>query len=206
MKMTKIDLRKELAWLYKPSAKTISLVDVPEMSFIMIDGQGAPESEQYAQSIQALYPVAYTLKFTKKMVEGTDFTVMALEGLWWADDVSAFDPNSGGRNAWKWTMMMMQPDFITRDDFDAAVKSARGKKDLPGLSKIRFERFKEGKAAQLMHIGPYSAEGPKIVKIHDKIKEIGGKLTGKHHEIYLSDPRRTDPSKWKTVIRQPYTI
>jgi len=206
MKMTKIDLRKELAWLYKPSARTISLVDVPEMAFIMIDGQGAPESEQYAQSIQALYPVAYTLKFTKKLKEGMDFTVMALEGLWWADDLSAFDPNSGDRNAWQWTMMMMQPDFITRDDFDAAVKAARKKQDLPGLSKIRFERFKEGKAAQLMHIGPYSAEGPNIVKIHDKIKEIGGKLTGKHHEIYLSDPRRTDPSKWKTVIRQPYTI
>ena len=203
--MSKIDLRKELAWLYKPSAKTISLVDVPAMNFIMIDGKGSPESEQYRQSIEALYPVAYTLKFAMKFA-GQDFTVMALEGLWWADDMSAFDPETGNRNAWQWTMMMMQPDFITSTDFEAAVKAARQKKDLPGLSKIRFERFKEGRAAQLMHIGPYSAEGPNILKLHEKIKEIGGELTGKHHEIYLSDPRRTDPSKWKTVIRQPYRI
>ena len=203
--MLKIDLRKELAWLYKPSAKTISLVDVPAMNFIMIDGKGSPESEQYRQSIEALYPVAYTLKFAMKFA-GQDFTVMALEGLWWADDMSAFDPETGNRNAWQWTMMMMQPDFITSTDFEAAVKAARQKKDLPGLSKIRFERFKEGRAAQLMHIGPYSAEGPNIMKLHEKIREIGGELTGKHHEIYLSDPRRTDPSKWKTVIRQPYRI
>jgi hypothetical protein len=203
--MEKSDLRKELAWLYKPSAKTISLVDVPEMSFIMVDGRGAPESEQYQQSIEALYPVAYTLKFAKKAA-GQDFTVMALEGLWWADDYSVFDPETGDRNAWQWTMMIMQPDFVTIKDFESAVEAARQKKDLPGLGKMRFERFKEGKAAQLMHIGPYSAEGPNIQKIHDKIKEIGGKFSGKHHEIYLSDPRRTDPAKWKTVIRQSYRL
>jgi hypothetical protein len=203
--MDKVDLRKDLAWLYKSSAKEISLVDVPEMNFIMIDGRGAPESPQYTETIQALYTLAYTIKFAKKLGEGPDFTVMALEGLWWADNYAVFDPEKGDRNAWQWTMMMMQPDFVTPDDFKAAVKAARAKKDVPGLDRVRYERFKEGKAAQLMHVGPYAAEGPNIQRIHGKIKEIGGKLAGKHHEIYISDPRRTDPAKLKTVLRQPYT-
>jgi hypothetical protein len=204
--MEKIDLKKELKAFYNPTAKEVTLIEVPKMNFIMIDGQGAPESPQFAQSIQALYPIAYTIKFDKKKAGGPDFTVMALEGLWWAENMKVFMPETSDRNKWQWTVMIMQPDFITRKDFDNAVAAAKKKKDNPALSKVRFESFTEGKSAQIMHIGPYSAEGPNIQKLHHKIVEIGGKLSGKHHEIYLSDPRRVTPDKMKTVVRQPYRL
>jgi hypothetical protein len=204
--MAKIDLKKELKSLYVPSAKEVTLIDVPEMNFIMVDGQGAPESEQYQQSIEALYPIAYTIKFARKKADGTDFTVMALEGLWWAEDFNEFDPETGDRNRWQWTMMMMQPDFITPAEFQSAREAAAKKKSNPLIAKVRFESFKEGKSVQIMHIGPFAAEGPNIQRIHQKIQEIGGKLYGKHHEIYMSDPRRGDPAKIKTVLRQPYRM
>jgi hypothetical protein len=204
--MTKIDLKKELKTLYNPTAKEVTLIDAPEMNFIMLDGQGSPESEQYSKSIEALYAIAYTIKFDKKKADGTDFGVMALEGLWWADDYKDFDPETGDRNKWKWTMMIMQPDFITKAQFESARQAAAKKKPNPFIAKVRFERFKEGKSVQIMHIGPYAAEAPNIQRMHQKIKEIGGKLDGKHHEIYLSDPRRVDPAKMKTVLRQPYRM
>jgi len=204
--MEKIDLKKKLKALYNPTAKEVTLIDLPKMNFIMIDGQGAPESAQFQQSIEALYPIAYSIKFDKKKTGGPDFTVMALEGLWWAEDMKVFMPETSDRNKWQWTVMMMQPDFITRRDFENAVKAAKKKKDNPALDNVRFESFTEGKSVQIMHIGPYSAEGPNIQKIHQKIAEIGGKLSGKHHEIYLSDPRRVTPDKMKTVLRQPYKI
>jgi hypothetical protein len=204
--MEKIDLKKELKSFYNPTAKDVTLIDIPKMNFIMIDGQGAPESKQFMQAMLALYPIAYTIKFDKKKTGGPDFTVMALEGLWWAEDMKVFMPETSDRNKWQWTVMMMQPDFITRRDFENAVKAAKKKKDNPALDNVRFESFTEGKSVQIMHIGPYSAEGPNIQKIHQKIAEIGGKLSGKHHEIYLSDPRRVTPDKMKTVLRQPYKI
>jgi hypothetical protein len=176
------------------------------MNFIMIDGQGAPESKQFMQAMLALYPIAYTIKFDKKKTGGPDFTVMALEGLWWAEDMKVFMPETSDRNKWQWTVMMMQPDFITRRDFENAAEAAKKKKDNPALNSVRFESFIEGKSAQIMHIGPYSAEGPNIQKLQQKIAEIGGKLSGKHHEIYLSDPRRVTPDKMKTVLRQPYSM
>jgi hypothetical protein len=131
---------------------------------------------------------------------------MALEGLWWAEDMKVFMPETSHRNKWQWTVMMMQPDFITRRDIENAAEAAKKKKDNPALNSVRFESFTEGKSAQIMHIGPYSAEGPNIQGLHQKIAEIGGKLAGKHHEIYLSDPRRVTPDKMKTVLRQPYKI
>jgi hypothetical protein len=204
--METLNLKKDLAWLYIPSAKAVTLVDVPDMSFIMVDGKGAPEGAAYQNAVQALYSTAYTLKFALKKAGRADYPVMALEGLWWADDYAAFQPGAGDRNAWQWTMMIMQPDIVTAADVKAAVKTAGEKKDLPSLGKLRFTRFHEGKAAQLMHIGPYLAEGPDIQKIHARIAESGGKLSGKHHEIYISDPRRAEPAKLKTVLRQPYII
>ena len=204
--MEKIDLKKELKAFYNPTAKEVTLIEVPKMNFIMIDGQGAPESPQFAQSIQALYPIAYTIKFDKKKAGGPDFTVMALEGLWWAENMKVFMPETSDRNKWQWTVMIMQPDFITRKDFENSVAASKKKKDNPLIDKVRFENFTEGKAAQIMHIGPYSAEGPNIQKLHHKIAGIGGKLSGKHHEIYLSDPRRAAPDKMKTVVRQPYSL
>ena len=204
--MEKIDLKKKLKALYNPTTRNVTLIDIPKMNFIMIDGQGAPESAQFTQAMLALYPIAYTIKFDKKKTGGPDFTVMALEGLWWAEDMKVFMPETSDRNKWQWTVMMMQPDFITRRDFENAFKAAKKKKDNPALDNVRFESFTEGKSVQIMHIGPYSAEGPNIQKIHQKIAEIGGKLSGKHHEIYLSDPRRVTPDKMKTVLRQPYKI
>ena len=204
--MAKIDLRKELKEFYNPTAKAVTVVDVPEMSFIMIDGQGAPGSEQFQQSIEALYTVAYTMKFAKKKADGTDYGVMALEGLWWAEDMAVFDAEKGDRNQWRWTLMIMQPDFVTEDDFVSAKEAAKKKKGNSSVERVRFESFKEGKAAQIMHIGPFSEEGPNVQRIHDEIAKIGGKLAGKHHEIYLSDFRKVDPAKMKTVLRQPYEI
>lgn len=203
--MPKIDLKKELKALYNPTSKEITAVEVPEMNFIMIDGQGAPESPQFQQSIEALYPVAYAIKFARKKSDGTDFGVMPLEGLWWAEDMTVFDPDKGDRTQWLWTLMIMQPDFITREDFEQA-KEATKKKKIVAIDAVQFARFKEGSAFQIMHIGPFSTEGPNIQRIHKKIAESGGNLTGKHHEIYLSDFRKADPAKLKTVLRQAYLI
>ena len=203
--MIKIDLKKDLARLYKPSAKEITIVDVPGFSFITVDGQGSPESMNYQDAVQALYSVAYAIKFSKK-ADGIDFGVMPLEGLWWAEDMSDFDPETGDRNAWRWTMMIMQPDFVTREDFASSVAGAGKKKDLPALDAVKFTRFEEGTTAQILHIGRYLEEGPNIRRLHETIAQNSGTLSGKHHEIYLSDPRRTDPAKLKTILRQPYTI
>jgi hypothetical protein len=204
--MEKIDLKKQLKVFYNPRAKEVTLIDVPKMNFLMIDGQGAPESEQFMQAMQAMYPIAYTIKFDKKKTGGPDFTVMGLEGLWWAEDMDVFQPETADRNKWQWTVMILQPDFVTRKDFENAVAAAKKKKDNPYIDNVRFESFSEGKSAQIMHIGPYAAEGLNIHRLHQKIAEIGGKLSGKHHEIYLSDPRRVTPDKMKTVLRQPYKV
>jgi len=204
--MGKIDLKKEFKAFYNPTAKEVTLIDIPKMNFIMIDGQGAPESPQFAQSIEALYPIAYGIKFDKKKTDGTDYGVMPLEGLFWADDMAVFMPETADRSKWQWTLMIMQPDFITVADFNKVKEDAGKKKDNTFIKKVRFESYTEGKSVQIMHIGPYAAEGSNIQKLHHKIKEIGGKLTGRHHEIYLSDPRRAAPDKMKTVVRQPYSL
>ena len=201
--MAKLDLVRDLKELYKPSAREAALVDVPPMSFLMIDGQGDPNTSQdYVAALEALYSVAYTLKFMiKKGPAAVDYGVMPLEGLWWSDDMNAFV--AGRKDSWQWTSMIMQPEFVTRELFEEAVGQAAKKKTLPALSKIRLEEFAEGRAAQIMHIGPYSAEGPTIEKLHGFISEKGFERSGKHHEIYLGDPRRAAPDKLMTVIRQP---
>lgn len=205
--MAKVDLKKELKEFYAPKPGKIAEVDVPAMNFLMVDGKGDPNnSKEYEEAIQALYTLSYTIKFDLKKSGGPDYGVMPLEGLWWADDMKDFDPEKGNRNNWKWTAMIMQPDFVTKDIVKRCTEVAAKKKPLPALSKVRFEKFAEGRSVQMMHIGPYSAEGPNIQKLHDYIASIGGKLTGKHHEIYFSDPRRVAPEKMKTGIRQPYSM
>lgn len=201
--MEKMDLKKMLKHLYQPSAKEIVRVDVPEMNFLMVDGEGDPNTAQaFVDAIEALYPVAYTLKFmVKKGSLAIDYSVMPLEGLWWADDMSAF--STGNKDAWKWTLMVMQPEFITREMVKEAMETVAKKKKPVSLPLIRFEAFKEGKAAQTLYIGPFAEEGPTIEKVHLFIEDNGCRRAGKHHEIYLSDPRRTAPEKLKTVIRQP---
>ncbi|HVF08881.1 MAG TPA: GyrI-like domain-containing protein [Actinomycetota bacterium] len=187
--------------LYRPSVKEPVLVDVPEMSFLMVDGQGDPNTTpEYAEALNALYAVSYGVKFAVKRSGSADFKVMPLEGLWWSDRMSDF--TQGRREGWKWTMMIAQPAVVTEDLVGEATESAR-KKDLPALDGLVFQRFHEGLCAQIMHVGPYSAEGPTIERLHDFIVEQGFSLGGKHHEIYLGDPRRSAPERLKTVIRQP---
>lgn len=201
--MEMLDLRTQLRHLYKPSAKEVVRVDVPAMSFLMLDGRGDPgASAGFAEAVEALYSLSYTLKFAAKRGPlAVDYPVMPLEALWWAEDMSVFA--SGDKSDWQWTMMIMQPDVIDTSMVEAAMEQVSCKKPSPALPNVRFERFEEGPSAQIMHIGPFSAEGPTIERIHEFIRESGSELRGKHHEIYLSDFRRVDPSKWKTVIRQP---
>lgn len=200
--MEKIDLRKQLKHLYQPSAKAVGEVDVPGFRFLMIDGEGDPNtSASYTEAVEALFSVSYTAKFMlKRGPQPVDYAVMPLEGLWWSDDMSSFVSND--RSKWKWTMMIMQPDFVPVDVIEAAIGKVREKKGLPGLDLIRLEEFTEGRCAQVLHIGPFTEEGPTIERVHEFIGERAA-LSGKHHEIYLSDIRRADPRRWKTIIRQP---
>ena len=200
--MEKLDLKKDLKHLYLPSAKQVAQVEVPLLRFLMVDGKGDPgKSVAYAQAVEALFSVSYTAKFmVKKGPQALDYAVMPLEGLWWADDMDAFV--AGERDQWQWTMMINQPDWVPDDVIEAAIEEVRKKKKLPGLELLRFEQFTEGLCAQILHIGPFTEEGPTIARVHEFI-ESRSALAGKHHEIYLSDIRRADPAKWKTVIRQP---
>ena len=200
--MEKIDVKKELKDLYNPSKKQITIVEVPKMNFLMIDGSGDPNTSQtYKDAIEALFSLSYTIKFMIKKTNAVDYSVMPLEGLWWVDDMSKFSVTS--KNEWKWTAMIMQPQYITENIVAKAVEELKKKKNLPSLSKIRFEGFHEGTSAQIMYIGAYADEGPTVMQIHEFININQGTLEGKHHEIYLSDPRRAAPEKLKTIIRQP---
>jgi hypothetical protein len=197
------DWRKELKELYLPSSKEVSVVDVPKMRFLMVDGEGAPGSETMGECFGALYTISYGAKFAiKKKDAKKDFKVFPAEGLWWMNDDGSFE--MGKKDRWKWTIMVAQPDQVTKESVEEVRAQAMKKKDNPLLSEVRFEEFIEGKAAQIMHIGPYDEEGPNIEKIHKLILSLGKKPSGKHHEIYLSDPGRVPSDKCKTVVRQPF--
>jgi hypothetical protein len=201
--MSKIDFKKELKHLYRPSPKEFVVVDVPPMKFLMIDGHGDPNTAQeYQDAVEALYAVAYKLKFTSKKELGKDYVVPPLEGLWWAEDMETFTTKRD-KSAWDWTMMIMQPEWITQEMVEEAVKQVE-KKGLPALSKLRLETYHEGLSVQIMHIGSYDDEAPTLDRMHHEfIPENGYEMVGKHHEIYLSDPRKVAPEKLKTVLRQP---
>lgn len=201
----KLDLKKELKQFYGPSSREVSVVDVPPINYIMVDGEGDPNTAQaYQDAVGELYAVAYTVKFALKGAsKGPDFVVMPLEGLWWADDIDDFQKASKAN--WKWTAMIALPDFVTEADVADAKRRAAEKKEIPSLDALRFERFREGPTAQIMYIGPYADEAQTIASLHDFIAASGKRLSGRHHEIYLSDPRRTEPAKLKTVIRQPFS-
>ena len=204
---TKVDFKKSMKEFYNPKAQEVVMAEVPKMQFLMIDGIGSPgDSKEYQDALALLYPIAFKTKFLSK-AKGKDYVVPPLEGLWWADNMEDF--TEGNRDKWKWTMMIMQPDWITQEMIDEAIQITIEKKpELKGkISKLRLESYKEGKTAQIMHIGPYSEEGPTIAMVHKFIKAKGGTFDGhnlKHHEIYLSDPRKTKPENMKTVIRQPF--
>jgi hypothetical protein len=201
--LKKIDFKKELKHLYNPPVKEVVEVVVPTMNFLMVDGEGDPNiSQAYVDAIEALFTVSYTLKFMVKKGElAIDYGVMPLEGLWWTDDMTKFSPDN--KSVWKWTAMIMQPDFISREMADHAIAEVKKKKNPSAVNKIQFASWQEGKCAQIMHIGPFSEEGPTIETLHRFIDTCKRQRTGKHHEIYLSDIRKADPKKWKTIVRQP---
>ena len=202
--MPPLDLVKQLKPLYSPSAKHPAIVEVPDLAFLMIDGRGDPNtSEAYVNALQALYSVAYTLKFTvKKADPERDFKVAPLEGLWWTDEgAPTMDDLQRDRDAWNWTMMIAVPDAVTADEVTAAAGAAARKRELAAAPLIRLEGLEEGLAAQIMHIGPYAEEAPTIERLHEFVAAQGYELRGRHHEIYLGDPRRTAPERLKTVVR-----
>lgn len=199
--MNKIDFKKTLAELYSAPAGRFVEIDVPQLSFVKIDGEGDPNrAPAYRRAIEWLYPMSYALKFAAKEI-GKDYVVPPLEGLWWADDPADFVAQRKER--WRWTMMIMAPDFIAPPLFEAAVEKTKKKLgDAP--SSLRLEPLTEGRALQTLHVGSYDDEGPALARLHGEIMPAQGlTFAGPHHEIYLSDPRKTTPAKLKTILRQP---
>ena len=202
--MTKLDFKKQLKHLYLPSAREFVVVDVPPMQFLMVDGHGDPNTAQeYKDAIEALYAVAYRVKFASKKELDRDYVVPPLEGLWWAEDMQTFTTDRD-KTAWDWIMMILQPDWITGEMFSGAVKHVERAKSLPALPKLRLETYQEGMSVQILHVGSYDDEGPTLDRMHHEFMPQNGlEPAGKHHEIYLSDPRKVAPEKRKTVLRQP---
>jgi len=200
--MEKVDLKKQFASLYKATAK-IELVTVPKLTYLMVDGHGDPNnSKLFQDAVAALFSISYTIKFMfKKGEQQIDFGVMPLEGVWWTDDINNFSMEN--KAAWKWTLMILQPQFVTGGIVAQAKALVAKRKALPLLNEVRLEEMDEGLCAQVLHTGPYSTETATILRLHSFIAESGYKLHGKHREIYLSDMRRTAPDKLKTIIRQP---
>lgn len=202
--MEKIDFKKKFKDLYAPSARDgLHLVTVPPMRFLMIDGSGDPNTAPvYRDATETLYSVAYAIKFASKKQLDRDYAVPPLEGLWWARDMGAFVKRQ--KHGWQWTMMLMVPDWIGPAMIEDAIAGVRKKKSPPAIDKLRVEVFEEGRAVQLLYTGSYDDEGPVLAEMHDVfIPAQGLKMVGKHHEIYLSDPRKVAPEKLRTILRQP---
>ena len=202
--MTKIDFKKEWKHLYSPPKTKFTIVDAPKMQFLMVDGHGDPNTAQeYQDAIEALYGVAYKMKFISKKTLQKDYVVPPLEGLWWAEDMETFN-TARDKSQWDWTMMIMAPDWITADIFANAAEQVRTAKNPVALDKVRLEHYHEGLSVQIMHIGSFDDEGPVLAEMHNEfIPDKGYLENGKHHEIYLSDFRKVSPEKLKTVLRQP---
>lgn len=205
--MTNLDLKTTLKYLYAPSAKEISLVDIPPMNYLTIDGQGNPNtSPDYPLAVEALYGLAYGIRAICK-AHGQVFTVMPLEGLWSFEGQTAqtFRLTSADKDRFRWMLMILQPDFVTADVAAQAQTQALHKNPKGRFAEVRFETYHEGEAVQLLHIGSYDEEGPTVARLHHYIEEQGWRFGQPHHEIYLSDPRKTAAEKLKTIIRQPFT-
>jgi hypothetical protein len=203
--MKKLDLRRKYKHLYQPSARKVEVVEVPELSFVMLDGRiekghSPGDSPAFLEAIQALFGISYTLKFQSKLrkTNAIDYPVMALEALWWVED-GRFELSKPDN--WCWRAMMMQPEHVTADMFAEALAQLRHKKPSPALEQLRLERFGEGLCIQTMHIGPYSTEPATVEHMRAFAQENGYLLANQHHEIYLGDPRRSAPEKLKTVLR-----
>jgi hypothetical protein len=200
---SKYDVKRALKQCYARTNTDWALVEVPAQQFIAVDGRGDPNtSADYARAVEALYATAYTIKFTSKRTLGRDFVVGPLEGLWWSDNPEVFITRT--KDAWHWRMLISQPDWITDDLIEEAKQAALAKKSLPAIADVRREILHEDTSAQLLHIGPYDDEGPVLARLHrEYLTAKNLRMTGHHHEIYLSDPCRTQPAKLRTILRQP---
>lgn len=208
--MDKLDFKKQDKAFYSGKVGCFDVLTVPSLPYLSVDGAGAPYGAEYSQALAALYPVSYALKFMSKKVMERDYVVGPLEGLWWADDMKTFITRD--KAAWKWRIMIRQPDWITADHFNAAreavvAKQAKAKdpiKTVADFDALCFAPYDEGLCVQVLHVGSYDDEGPILEEMHNQfIPENGLEMTGHHHEIYLSDPRRVAPEKLKTILRQP---
>jgi hypothetical protein len=199
--MATIDLKREPRLHYRATT-TPALVTVAPRPFLMVDGTGDPNTAPaYREAVETLYPLAYALRAAVKQATGDAYTVMPLEGLWWSDDLRTFSVEA--KDEWRWTMMISLPDAVDKVDAPAVVASVAREKELPAGALVRLERFGDGEAAQVLHVGPFATEGPTVAGLHAFIEAEGRALAGTHHEIYLSDARRVDPERWRTVVRQP---
>ncbi len=197
----KVDFKKASKHLYAPSSKEFSVVEVPPLQYVMVDGMGAPGGDVYAQAVEWLFSVSYPIKFLSKIELGRDYVVPPLEGIWWADDMDVFTTDD--RDRWLWTMMIMQPDWISDSMCRAGIEKASKKLGSPPET-MRLESLSEGTSVQILHLGPFADEAPVIDRLHKEFLPRNGFIeAGHHHEIYLSDPRRTAPEKLRTILRQP---
>lgn len=195
----KIDFKREID-AYRARRGSFAIVDVPDLRYLMIDGHGDPNTTALAEATEALYPLAYRLKFASKKSLGRDYVVMPLEGLWWADDMESFT-GERDKSRWDWTLMIMVPDWID----PSMVAEAAGQISGPRrLGDVRLESLSEGRCVQTLHVGSFDDEAGTLARMHDEfIPAQGLRMTGKHHEIYLSDPRKTAADKLCTILRQP---
>lgn len=189
--------------LYAPKSQQFSVVDVPPMTFLTADGEGDPNtSEGYGQAVAALYSASYALKFASKTSHGRNYVVAPLEGLWWVEGDQPFTEKNKER--WHWRLMIRQPDWMTDDEVRAVLADTATRKQLPAVLELQIRHLTEGLSVQTMHIGPYDTEAPVIRRLHSEfLPENGFRENGEHHEIYLSDPRRTRPERLRTILRQP---
>jgi hypothetical protein len=198
----KIDFKQELS-CYIAKRDSPEVTEVPDLQYLMIDGHGDPNTPVYEAAISMLYPLAYKLKFASKQQLGRDYVVMPLEALWWADDMNTFT-SARDKSRWDWTLMIMTPDWITTGMFGGAVEQLRLKAPPGRLDDVRLETLSEGRCVQALHVGAYDDEAELLREMHEGyIPDHGLTMVGKHHEIYLSDPRRVEPSKLRTILRQP---
>jgi len=200
--MSKIDFKKEFKELYSSKKDKVSFIDVPKLKYLSIEGKGDPNTAQeYQDAIETLMSVSFKTKFIMKKEYDKDYVVMPLEGLWYADNMDDFVTDN--KSNWKWNSLIMQPDFIKKEHINQAIDDAIQKKDLNSIKKLKFIKLNEGLSAQIMHIGPFSNESSTVEKLHNSIKDNDYSFNGLHHEIYLSDIRRSKPEKLRTIIRQP---
>jgi len=198
----KVDLKKELD-SYRARRGEWREVVVPPLTYLVVDGHGDPNGPAYAEAIATLFPVAYATKFASKQQLGRDYVVPPLEAVWWADDMASFT-TARDKTRWHWTAMILVPDWVTPAVVDAAREKASAKVSAEALARLRVETLDEGRCLQTLHVGSYDDEAPVLADLHDRVvPERGLRLTGRHHEVYLSDARRVEPSRLRTILRQP---